>query len=111
MTLWKEWTNRLRYLRGRMRIDSDLEHEIRFHLESRIDELEASGLSRDDARRQAHGEFGSVNLARDDSRAAWQFRCQANLVRAGLERQGRHQPQGARSGASTSRRGCDGDAS
>ena len=74
MTLWKEWTNRLRYLRGRMRIDSDLEHEIRFHLESRIDELEASGLSRDDARRQAHGEFGSVNLARDDSRAAWQFR-------------------------------------
>jgi putative ABC transport system permease protein len=74
MTLWKEWTNRLRYLRGRTRIDRDLEQEIRFHLESRIDELEACGLSPDDARRQAHGEFGSVNLARDESGGAWRFR-------------------------------------
>jgi putative ABC transport system permease protein len=74
MTIRKEWTNRLRYLRGRTRIDDDVEQEIRFHLESRIDELEASGLSHDDARRQAHCEFGSLNVARDDSRAAWQFR-------------------------------------
>src|SRR5438067_3235409 len=74
MTIWNEWANRLRYLRGRTRIDGDLEQEIRSHLESRIDELEAAGLSPADARRQAQGEFGSVNLARDGSRAAWQSR-------------------------------------
>ena len=74
MTIGKEWRNRLRYLRGRAPIDDEVEQEIRFHLESRTDELEAAGLSRDDARRQAHREFGSLNVARDDSRAAWQLR-------------------------------------
>jgi predicted permease len=74
MTTWREWTNRLRYLWRRGHIDDDVEQEIRFHLDARIDELEASGLPRDAARRQAHAEFGSVNLARDDSRAVWQFR-------------------------------------
>jgi predicted permease len=74
MTTWREWTNRLRYLWRRARIDDDVEQDIRFHLDSRIDELEASGLSRDAACRQAHDEFGSVNRVRDDSRAAWQFR-------------------------------------
>jgi len=74
MTIWKECANRLRHLWWRTRIDEDVEQEIRFHLDSRIDELEFIGLSRDDARRQALDEFGSVNLARDNSRAAWQFR-------------------------------------
>jgi len=74
MSSWSEWTNRLRYLWRRSRIDEDVEQEIRFHLDSRIDELEASGLSRDVARRQAHREFGSANLVRDEARAAWQFR-------------------------------------
>src|SRR5882757_3627935 len=80
MTLWKGWANRLRYLRPRARIDDDLEQEMRFHLDARIDELEASGLPHDAARRQAHGEFGSMNLARDDSRAAWQFRWLEDVV-------------------------------
>ncbi|HEX4567689.1 MAG TPA: ABC transporter permease [Vicinamibacterales bacterium] len=74
MAIWREWTNRLRYLRRRTRIDDDVEQEIRFHLDARIDELEAFGLTRHAARRQAYSEFGSVNLARDDSRAAWQIR-------------------------------------
>ena len=74
MTTWREWTNRLQYLWRRARIDDDVEQEIHFHLEARIDELEASGLPRDAARRQAHHEFGSVNRARDDACAAWQFR-------------------------------------
>src|SRR5262249_31933897 len=64
----------VRYLWRRGRIDGDVEQEIRFHLEARIDELEASGLPREAARRQAHHEFGPVNRARDDSRRAGQFR-------------------------------------
>lgn len=74
MTMWREWTNRIRYLWQRARIDDDVEAEIRAHLAARIDELEASGLPRETARRQAHNEFGSVNRARDESRAAWQLR-------------------------------------
>lgn len=67
-------TNRLRYLWRRSRIGDDVEQEIRLHLDARIDELVASGLSRDAARRQAHTDFGPANLARTDARAAWQFR-------------------------------------
>src|SRR5215471_12877355 len=74
MAIWNEWTNRLQYLWRRGPIDDDVEQEMRFHLDARTDELEASGLSHHDARRQAHAEFGSVNLARDEARAAWQFR-------------------------------------
>ncbi|HEY7055501.1 MAG TPA: ABC transporter permease [Vicinamibacterales bacterium] len=74
MTTLREWINRLRYLWRRSRIDDDVEQEIRFHLDARVEELEASGLSSDAARRQAQREFGSVNRARDASRAAWQFR-------------------------------------
>ena len=73
-TIWTEWANRLRYLRQRARIDDDVEQEIRFHLSTRIDELAASGLSHEAARRQAYSDFGSVNLVRDAARAAWQFR-------------------------------------
>ena len=49
-----------------MSLERDIDAELRFHFEARIDELTAQGLSRDHARRQALSEFGSV----DDTRAA-----------------------------------------
>ena len=68
-----EWINRLRHFRSRGRFEGGLDDEIRFHLENRCAELEASGLSSRDARAQARREFGSVALAREESRAAWRF--------------------------------------
>jgi predicted permease len=46
------------------RIDSDVDAEIRFHLDSRTEELVMSGLSPGDARRQAEQEYGSVASSR-----------------------------------------------
>ena len=48
----------------------DLKEEIRFNLSARADELEASGLSRDDAARRAIDELGDVRELLDELPAA-----------------------------------------
>jgi hypothetical protein len=49
MAKLSEWINRLRYLAHRSRFEDDLDVEVRFHIETRTAELQASGLSRTDA--------------------------------------------------------------
>ncbi len=44
--------------------DVDVDDEIRFHLETRVDELMADGLGRDEAERRAAEEFGDVAAAK-----------------------------------------------
>jgi predicted permease len=68
--LWQ----RLAYLFRRGRFDRELDQEIEFHLESRADELEASGMTRKDALAQARRELGSPARIEEETRAAWQFR-------------------------------------
>jgi putative ABC transport system permease protein len=46
------------------RIRADLDTELQFHLDMRREELMASGLSRDDARREAEREFGDLAYTR-----------------------------------------------
>jgi predicted permease len=80
MRAWKELSQQLGYLWRRKTFDSELDEEIRFHLESRIDELVRSGLSERDARAQAQREFGRQTRVREDSRGAWQFRLLEDLA-------------------------------
>src|SRR5256885_2140737 len=74
MSLLNEWVQRLGHLVRRRRFDGELEDEIRFHVESRVAELQASGVGRRDALAQARREFGSAALVQEESREAWQFR-------------------------------------
>lgn len=80
MSIRSEWINRLLHFWRRDRFDGDLDEEIRFHLETRVADLEAAGLRGPDARAQARREFGNTTLAREDSRAAWQFRVLQDLA-------------------------------
>ncbi len=48
-----------------MSVQRDIDAELRFHFDARIEELVEQGMSRDDARKQAVSEFGDV----DDVRA------------------------------------------
>jgi predicted permease len=73
MGRWKELKQRLSYLRHRKRFEIELDEEIRFHLDTRIEELMQAGLSKSDARAQARREFGTESGLREDSRSAWQF--------------------------------------
>jgi hypothetical protein len=74
MSVLTEWINRLRHFGRCRQFEAGLEDEIRFHIETRVAELMGSGLSRSAALLQAHREFGSVALAREESRGVWQFR-------------------------------------
>jgi predicted permease len=51
----------------------DLQEEMELHLELKVQEHIARGASPEDARRQAHVDFGNVSLAAERSREKWGF--------------------------------------
>ncbi len=72
MGLWKEIIRRAGYLGRRRQFERELDEEARFHLEERDDELEESGLARDQAVLQARRELGSMARLQEDAGPAWQ---------------------------------------
>ena len=73
MWRWKEVKRRLGYLGRRKTFELELDEEIRFHLDTRVEELVRSGLPESAARAQARREFGAQSRLREDSRSSWQF--------------------------------------
>jgi predicted permease len=57
-------------LTRRDRFERTMREEMRFHIDARTDDLEVTGLSRTEARRRAHLEFGTVDAVKDDCREA-----------------------------------------
>ena len=70
MAQWKETIRRLTHFGQRSQFDRDLEDELRFHLETRIEELERSGVPPIEARAQARREFGNLTASKESSRSA-----------------------------------------
>src|SRR3989449_2489390 len=64
------WLNRLF---SRRRLYGDLSEEIQEHLEEKIEELVAGGMSRKEATYAARREFGNVSLTEEDSRGVWRW--------------------------------------
>src|SRR5271167_1134419 len=54
----------------RSRIESEIEDELRSHIQHRADDLERSGLPRAEAERRARIEFGGYQRFREESRQA-----------------------------------------
>jgi predicted permease len=70
------WWHELKYLirkLNRRRAEQEAEEEIRIHLEMETHEKIEAGLSPEDARYAARRAFGSVALAKEESRAMWGF--------------------------------------
>ncbi len=65
--------NWLKQLFSRRRLYSDLSDEIREHLEEKIDELVATGMSRKEATSAARRQFGNLTLVEQDSREVWRW--------------------------------------
>jgi putative ABC transport system permease protein len=63
--------NWFRQLFSRRRLYDDLSAEIREHLDEKVEELVAGGMSRKEAPAAARREFGNLTLIEEDSRAAW----------------------------------------
>ena len=63
----------LKQLFSRRHLYDDLSEEIAQHLEEKIEELVALGMSRPDATRAARRQFGNVSLTERESREVWQW--------------------------------------
>jgi len=63
----------LKQLFSRRRLYGDLSEEIQEHLEEKIEELVAGGMSRKEAAYAARREFGNVMLTEEDSRKVWRW--------------------------------------
>jgi len=61
----------LRQLLSRRRLYSELSEEIQAHLDEKVEELVADGMSREDAIYAARREFGNVGLLEERSRNVW----------------------------------------
>ena len=64
---------KLTWLAGRHQKESDLQDELRFHLEEEADEQIASGRSTPEARLAARRDLGNLALVQEDTRAAWSW--------------------------------------
>jgi len=65
--------NWFKQLFSRGRLYSDLSDEIQEHLDEKIEELVANGMSREEATHAARREFGNVTLIKEDCRETWTF--------------------------------------
>src|SRR5881628_2510876 len=63
----------LKQIVARRRRYNELAESIREHLEEKIENLMEDGLSREEATRTAHREFGNVTLIEERSREVWQW--------------------------------------
>jgi predicted permease len=62
---------RFRSFFRRRKLDTELDEELRFHLEQRTRENIAAGMDPEQARRAAHLAFGNPVLAKEDTRELW----------------------------------------
>jgi predicted permease len=63
--------SRLRALWNWKRRESEIDEELRFHLDAEAEERQAAGVPAADARRAARFDFGNVAVIAEDTRAAW----------------------------------------
>src|SRR5262245_59430004 len=55
----------------RRRMEQELDRELRYYMERRIEALRAAGLSEEEARRRAALEFGGVTQMKEETRDTW----------------------------------------
>ena len=70
----------LGFVLHRSRVESEMEEELRSHLQFRTDELQSQGLSRPEAERQARVEFGGFERYKEECREALGSRFLGELI-------------------------------
>ncbi|HET6169116.1 MAG: ABC transporter permease [Candidatus Acidiferrales bacterium] len=70
MTLWSRFRSWLRTTLRRSRMESDMDAELRSHIEAYAEDLIRGGISREEAMRRARIEFGGIERAKEECREA-----------------------------------------
>src|SRR5262245_4846314 len=72
---------RLRSLLNRASIESELDEEIRYHIERQIEKNISDGMSAQQARTAAMRAFGGVDQNKEASRDTWRVNLVGDLIR------------------------------
>jgi predicted permease len=70
MTLWSRLRSWLSATSQRSRMESEMDAELRFHIEARAKDLVRCGVSRDEAMRRSRIEFGGIERVKEEGREA-----------------------------------------
>jgi|HubBroStandDraft_1064217.scaffolds.fasta_scaffold08878_2 predicted permease len=70
MTFAAKLRSWLRAMRNRSRMEREMDHELRFHIESYVDDLVKQGVPREEAMRRARIEFGGLEMHKEECRAS-----------------------------------------
>src|SRR6266478_9851471 len=70
MTMWSKLASWLRAVAGRTRMESDMDAELRFHIEAFAEDLVRSGVPQQEAYRRARIAFGGIERAKEECRDA-----------------------------------------
>ncbi len=70
MTLWNRFRSWLRAILRRSRMESEMDAELRFHIEAFAEDLVRGGVPRQEAYRRARLEFGGIERAKEECRDA-----------------------------------------
>src|ERR1051325_3084719 len=70
MSLWSRARSWSGAVTKRSRMESDMDAELRFHIEAFAEELVRSGVPRQEALRRARIEFGGIERAKEECRDA-----------------------------------------
>src|SRR5271163_449580 len=70
MTLWSRIRSWLSAVFHRSRMETDIDAELRFHMEAHIADLVRGGASRQEAVRRARLEFGGIERVKEEGREA-----------------------------------------
>jgi putative ABC transport system permease protein len=80
MTLWSRISSRWKATLRRTRMESEMDAELRFHIETVADDLVRSGVPRAEAERRARIEFGGIERVKEEGREARGVRLLDELV-------------------------------
>jgi predicted permease len=70
MKLWSRLRSWLGAILRRSRMESEMDAELHFHIESRAEDLMRSGITREEALRRARVEFGAIEAVKEEGREA-----------------------------------------
>ncbi len=70
MTFWSRIRSWLDAILRRSRLESEMDAELRFHLEAYAEDLVGGGVPRQEAMRRARIEFGGIERVKEESRDA-----------------------------------------
>src|SRR5438309_10031937 len=68
MTLWSRLRSWVQTMLRRSRMESEMDAELRFHIEAFAEDLVRGGLSRQEAVRRARVAFGGIERAKEEGR-------------------------------------------